>query len=74
MCVEPNLARQIEGQFPMFHRSVGQLADKADRDLILASAGNRKTDRIPVTAPGKMRTGGCVTKVTEFPYVGVWCR
>jgi hypothetical protein len=71
MGIDPNLARQIERQFPMFDRSMVQFAGKADRDLLPADVRDRKTDCIPVPAPGKMRTSRCVTKVAEFPYVGV---
>jgi hypothetical protein len=46
-------------------------ADVPQRDLIGIRVGNRKTNCIPVTAKGKMRTGGCVAKVAELPYVRV---
>jgi len=50
---------------------VRYLADIPQRDLTDVRLGNRKTDRIPVTTPRKMRTGACVTQVAEFPYVDV---
>src|ERR1022692_3053375 len=55
----------------MFDRGVGQLADKANRHLFPIGAGDRKTNRIPVTPLRKMRTGGRITKVAEFPYMVV---
>jgi hypothetical protein len=42
--VEPSLARQVEGQLPMFDRSVGQFANIPNRDLIPARAGHRKAN------------------------------
>src|SRR5271165_2864914 len=55
----------------MINRSVRQFADKADRDLLRADLCDRKADGIPVTAPRKLWTGGRVTEVAEFSYLGV---
>jgi len=33
--------------------------------------GDRKAYGIPVAADGEMGTGDCISKVAEFPYVGV---
>jgi hypothetical protein len=67
MHVDPNLARQIENQLPMFHWSVRQLADVPESELIRISIGDREANCIPVTPPREMRTRRCVTKVAEFP-------
>ena len=71
MHIEPSLPHHVEGQRAMFNRSVVPFADKADRDLFRPGADDRKTDRVPVTLLGEMRTGGGITKVAEFPQVSV---
>src|SRR5271165_2212605 len=69
MGIAPDFGCQIVDQLSMFDRGVRQLADKANRNLFPGRPGNGKTDRIPIAALRKMRAGGCITEVAEFPYV-----
>ena len=71
MRIQPSLVIQVKGQSSMLDRRVPFLADVPQRDLIGIRIRNRKTYCIPVAAWRKMRTGGCVTKIAEFPYLGV---
>src|SRR5271167_218092 len=71
VCVhlDPNFAREIESQLPMFHWSVRQLADITERKSAGVSVGDRETNCIPIMLRREMRTCHRVTKVAEFPYV-----
>jgi len=71
MRIRPSLVSQVEGQSSTLDRRVVFLADIPQRDLIDIRMRDRKAYGIPVAAWGKMRTGGCISKVAEFPYVGV---
>ena len=51
---------------------VSEFAGVAQRELVGVGIGlgDRKANGIPIATCGEMRTGGGVSEVAEFPYVG----
>ena len=69
--VKPSLADQVKGQLPLLNRSMTQLANIAERNLLTSGGSHGKTHCVPLARDRKMWTGGSVSQFAELAKVRV---
>ena len=61
----------IKIELPVLDRSMLQLANIPDRDLVRAGMRDRKTNRVPIALTRKMRTSSGISQIAEIVKGGV---
>jgi len=69
---QPFFVNEIENQTAMLRRSVAQLADKTQRDLIAPRTGDDESNRIPVARFGQVLAARGIAQVAELADRGIF--
>src|SRR5262249_39751898 len=69
--IQPSLRNQVESQLAMLDRSMSFLANVAECNLFIAGKRHGKADSIPISLPGKIRTGNGIAEIAQFSDGGI---